>query len=321
MTANVRTNHLELNRKGMAATSPPAAVIPFGSKCLNAATKFGDDDLASKRRKVMQQQQIANIAGNNGDDDGDDYNIVFTKKLNDSQLNGTFNADINYGSSGPSSLDFNGGPVIDSTAEIDSGQRSISSLPSDTSFGFHNTFSVLQRQMQLSKQPKLSQQQIEYLLHENNVAAVQNPIYVDIPISDESYHRAISGAANGSFDDANDQPNLFELELEATQRVKQLLHGGDGSAAAYEANDAAAIDDVDCGMKRMPAQICASNPSLLEDFYQQDGGDYSDYVYHVARSKNGQVYLRVVRSLLVDKGNSQIIMRVFQSPVFVFSLL
>lgn len=260
--------------------SPPTAAFadPFtNSTCLNA-TKFGDDDLASKRRK----------------DSEDEYNTVFTKKLAESQLNSTLNFELGGAyDSGPNSLDFKGGPVTDHD-ETDFGQKSITSNPSDTSFGFHNTFSVLQKQIQTKKQPRLSQRQIEFLLHENNGEAVKNPIYVDIPISDECYLRAISDDANGPFEDG-DSPSLFELELEAMQRVKQMLVGGTtgvvGGQRHFEVTKSNAAE-----------HVRESNPSLLEDFYQQDGGEYSEYVYHVARSKEGQVYLRVVRSLLVDKG-------------------
>lgn len=309
------------------------SVTTTGTVDPSNATKFGDDDLASKRRKYPYHD--------------DQYNTGFTKQLNESQLNGTLNTsgftiDDTFHSFNHScnSHDFNGGPLTNDDTNInhhtiaitddfdansydepDFGQKSITSNPSDSSFGFHNTFSVLERQMETKKQPKLSQQQIEYLLYENTDEAVTNPIYVDIPISDESYLRAISGNANESFEDNTHDvddingPSLFELELEAMQRVKQLLRGGgsgDGAGGYVpRINDAAPNGDCDNGIKKVPANVRASNPSLLEDFYQQDGGDYSDYVYHVSRRINGQVYLRVVRSTPVDKGNDIQLINVF----------
>lgn len=328
MTTNL-TNRSKLNP----SVTTSVTIDPSKKTCTNA-TKFGDDDLASKRRKDHNRD--------------DEYNTVFTKKLNESpQLNSTLNTSefetndtFHSFNRSCNSLDFNGGPItnddnntirftitgttiyddaVDANSydEPDFGQKSITTRPSDSSFGFHNTFSVLERQMETKKQPKLSQQQIEYLLHENTDEAVTNPIYVDIPISDESYLRAISGNANGSFEDNthdvdDNGPSLFELELEAMQRVNQLLRGGGGcsggsddgvSATVVYRSENATNGRYDEGIKKVPANVRASNPSLLEDFYQQDGGDYSDYVYHVARRKNGQVYLRVVRSTPVDKGN------------------
>lgn len=296
MTANVTTaKHLKLDC--MVAGSGDDDVAYLNVK----SPKFGDDDLATKRRKdlqAQQQQQLMSIIDDGGHND-DEYGTIFSQRWQETSAK--------HGD-GPASLDFNGGPCRISHAGASTpikpshGSQSITAQPSDSSFGFHNTFNVLERQMQLNKQPKLNQKQIEYLLHENNNANVvlSNPIYVDIPISDESYHRAISGMANGSFDDANDAPDLFELELEAMQRVKQLLHGQMHDSQEDEI-DAAATTANRSGSGHMVQN--AMHPSLLEDFYQQDGGDYSNYVYHVARRKNGQVYLRVVRSLLVDKGN------------------
>lgn len=271
--------------------------------------KYGDDDVSSKRRKDAV--------------DADEYNTVFTKRLSSSsalnQLNSTSH-DVEADRSGACcSDDFTGGPVNENTSKVSTSAHSIedldeafnvsiTTLPSNSSFGFENTFNVLERQLSLSKQPKLNQQQIEYILMKSNDTAVKNPIYIDIPISDEWCLRAISGQANGSLqattidpiniDDG--PPSLFDLEIEAMLRVKELL----------ASTDRTSTDTVDAGSTRMAAAPVVVdvnahipiNTSLIEDFYQQDGGDYSEYVYHVAKSKDGRVYLRVVRSLLVDKG-------------------
>lgn len=279
--------------------------------------KYGDDDVSSKRRKDAA--------------DDDEYKRVFTDRLSSSsassQLNSTSHAiDADkYGAC--CSDDFNGGPVNENTSmkstsadctdtDDECNMSSITTLPANSSLGFDNTFSVLERQLSVSKQPKLNQQQIEYILMKNNDTAVKNPIYIDIPISDEWCLRAVSGQANGSLqattidplihiDDG--PPSLFDLEIEAMLRVKELLG----------AVDTTTIDTVDAGCMPVAAIDVMNNAhipintSLIEDFYQQDGGDYSEYVYHVAKSKDGRVYLRVVRSLLVDKGNH---------PHFSFSL-
>lgn len=279
-----------------------------GDNC-ESRLKYGDDDVSSKRRK-----DVAN---------GDEYNTVFTKRLPSSsascQLNSTSH-DVDADRRGSCcSDDFIGGPVDEHAPNVstnfddshslsdDEFNVSITTLPSNSSFGFENTFSVLERQLSLSKQPKLNQQQIEYILMENNDTAVKNPIYIDFPISDEWFLRAISGQANSSLQattidpiniDAG-PPSLFDLEIEAMLRVKELL----GNTANTT------TDTVDAGSIRSSASVVTEanahipiNTSLIEDFYQQDGGDYSEYVYHVAKSKDGRLYLRVVRSLLVDKG-------------------
>lgn len=278
---------------------------PNSDNCENTL-KYGDDDVSSKRRK----DAVAD----------DEYNTVFTRRLNSSCASGQLNSTShgveanNYGAC--CSDDFIGGPVHEHTPKLptsadrsdtdDAFNVSITTLPSDSSFGFENTFSVLERQLRLSKQPKLNQQQIEYILMKNNDTAVKNPIYIDIPISDEWCLRAISGQANGSLqattidpivDVDTGPPSLFDLEIEAMLRVKELLG----------TTEKTTIDTVDAG-STTPTMVDTHHipisTSLIEDFYQQDGGDYSEYVYHVAKSKEGRVYLRVVRSLLVDKGNN-----------------
>lgn len=279
--------------------------------------KYGDDDVSSKRRKDST--------------DDIEYNKIFTMhsmpSCASSQLNSTLH-EIDADTC--CSDDFIGGPVNENTSKIstsvndgsndshdnddndDDGEFnvSITTLPSNSSFGFENTFSVLERQLSLSKQPKLNQQQIEYILMENIDTAVKNPIYIDIPINDEWCLRAISGQANGSqqaktidpIQNDDSPPSLFDLEIEAMLRVKELL-----STTDIMTTDT--VDDVDniCTIAPMMVNVNAHipiNTSLIEDFYQQDGGDYPEYVYHVAKSKDGRVYLRVVRSLLVDKGNA-----------------
>lgn len=244
--------------------------------------KYGDDDVSSKRRK----------------DATDEYEQEFASHF---VVGGAASARLN--STAAFGEDFTGGLVSDEDASslstvvpfamaADDGRSfeeefncSISVHPSDSSCGFHNTFSVLERQLHVKKQPKLSQQQIEYILLKNNDVAVKNPIYIDIPISDEWGLRAVGGHSS-----AQDEPpaSLFDLKIEAMLRVKELLGSGRKADASAHGDAAAAHIPI--------------NTSLLEDFYQQDGGECPDYVYHVAKSKDGRTYLRVVRSFLVDKG-------------------
>lgn len=43
-------------------------------------------------------------------------------------------------------------------------------------------------------------------------------------------------------------------------------------------------------------------PPLDDEYLRECLGEYPDFLYHIARNKYGDVYFRVVRSLLLDKG-------------------
>lgn len=288
---------------------------------ISNSTKYGDDDVSSKRRKDSKCNE------NNEDDYV--YDTLFRRHLSSDSASNAEHMNLNSNlinndkanQSTCSTDDFNGGPVStsittfhSSNEQIDDLNQSITSHPSDSSFGFHNTFSVLEKQLCLNKQPKLNQKQIEYLLLKNNDAVVKNPIYIDIPINDEWCLRAVSGQANSSLQDTDEDecPSLFELEFEAMQRVKELLADKETGLNDWF------VESPSIAMDQSENSQISINTSLIEDFYQQDGGDYSEYVYHVAKSKEGRIYLRVVRSLLVDKGKQQ---SNFNIIFFLFNLI
>lgn len=297
-----------------------AAVLhgnPVNAACHVICPKYGDDDVSLKRTKDNECDDNRN--GGSEDNDDHEYKAIFSKRPSQGasqMLNSTPYKHNDQQNISCCSDDFTGGPVSSETCatinisaasaqnneQNDKFNQSITSHPSDSSFGFHNTFSVLEKQLNLSKQPKLNQRQIEYIIMKNNDTAVKNPIYIDIPINDEWCLHAVSGQANSSLQDNcvdDESPSLFELELEAMERVKQLL----GTTAMPCQHSASTVDSSVEVTDEVDYASKVANTSLLEDFYQQDGGEYSDYVYHVAKSKDGHVYLRVVRSLLVDKGN------------------
>lgn len=257
--------------------------------------KFGDDDVSSKRRKNENdeyekefQNQLAINALNSTATFGED----FTGGLVNDDDASSLATVIQYGQCSSSTNH----TITDHSNDNDDFNLSITSRPSDSSFGFENTFTILENQLHVKKQPKLNQQQIEYILLKNNDVAVKNPIYIDIPINDEWCLRSVGGYGNSSMQDTDDDEcppaSLFDLKIEAMLRVKELL------------GDKCKTNDLKCN--EIETEHIPINTSLLEDFYQQDDDECSDYVYHVAKSKDGRTYLRVVRSFLVDKGKQKL---------------
>lgn len=264
-------------------------------------TKYGDADLASKKRK-----------------DDDEYNTIFTKRLNEPNLNST--------EIGSDETDFNGGllstttttppPFCDDDWEpIDL----ISQNPSSSSFGFENTFKVLEGQ--LCGTQKLNRKQVEHLLRNSDLR--KNPIFLDVPFaSKDRFLRAISeekcipdDEQNNSYQ-ADEPPSFLELELDARQRIKELSSINDTrkNVKYVEAEQLTEAEQATSSMNEFLYGICGGTStsstdsstkfeSVVSEDIQQLTGEYPEYVYHMAKGKDGRVYLRVVRSLLVDKGN------------------
>lgn len=264
-----------------------AAVLfsePVDETTQSENVKYGDDDLSSKRRK--------------SENESDDSHECRRSQPSVSQHSEDFTGGLLSDESEAASLE----TIVDWSRDaadenLDFSISSISSHPSDSSAHFENTFGVLEHYLQRRKQPKLNQRQIEYIMLTNNATAIQNPIYVDIPINDKWCLRAVGGdaneVANDSFVDDEQPPSLFDLEIEAMLRMHELQGSQSDRSSDSIAASATASDTQ-----------TATSTSLLEDFYQQDERcGSSDYIYHVARHKDGRVYLRIVRSLVVDRGN------------------
>lgn len=179
--------------------------------------------------------------------------------------------------------------------------RSITSTPADSSCGFHNTFSVLRKHLNKNKCLRLSQQQIEYLLLNNKDLAVYSDRYIDIPIQGDESFSSGNSLVNSSLNYTNDWdtcdeevPNLFELELEAVKRLRSILSEASLTNYMIESDR----------NKSPPIQ---QHSLLIEELYQQDSKcvvteNSSEYIYHVAKSRNGQLYIRVRRNVLLDQG-------------------
>lgn len=261
-------------------------------------TKYGDADLASKKRK----------------DEDDEYNTIFTKRLNEPNLNST--AEI----VGTDEVDFHGGllnsissPTSDDWEPIDL----ISKNPSSSSFGFENTFKVLEGQLRGTQ--KLNRKQVEHLLRSSDLR--NNPIFLDVPFtSKERFLRAIS--EEKSIPDENEQndepPSFLELELDARDRLREL-----SSIACTEKQEDEIVNGEHSSMNEFLYGITTTQElettnfeSAVKEDIQQLTGEYPEYVYHMAKGKDGRVYLRVVRSLLVDKGNFHFILFFFSNYIF-----
>lgn len=252
--------------------------------------KYGDGDQASKKRKDNHQ-----------------HNTVFTKRLPCHLAKEQIDLD--------GSVDVTDHHRCENNDEVESDDewipsQPISINPSSSSCGFENTFKILEGQ--LGKQ-KLSRKQIELLLRTSDIK--KNPIFIDVPITNkERFLRAISEEKDDSiFDesDVDESPSFLELELGARQRIKELsaetsvlsanekiVYGSSESMNEFvhgiNSNSSISSEqDLDASLKK----------SVLKEDITQFTGDYPEYVYHVAKGKDGRLYLRVVRSLLVDKGN------------------
>lgn len=218
----------------------------------------------------------------------DEYNTVFTKRLTEPNLNSTIrNDDL----SNEDTNDYSGG-LLEDWKSI----HIVSDNPSDASSGFENTFKVLTNQV---RQPRISNVDIQNLLR-CNFLSNKSADTLDVPKYDR-FLRAISEESSTSDYDRDESPSYLELELEARQRIRELSNG------SKKTNISVGDGDIKLPLSEHLYGVELSSKSsekietpLTEDIKQQCG-DYPEYVYHVAK-ENGRLYLKVVRSLLIDKG-------------------
>lgn len=264
--------------------------------------KYGDADLASKKRKQLD----------------DEYNTVFTKRLSECNLQSTLTT--------AESSDFIGGLLKpdESNDEVDNWNVSdpISTHPSSSSCGFENTFKVLEGQLRGSHQ--LNRQEVDMLLRSSDLR--RNPIFLDVPFANKDrFLRAISEESNipdetNDSDDVENAPSFLELELDARQRIKELSESiairrkdsirlSPGNTDADEARESSMTEflyGIAISSSRATSPLRDDQLPHISEEIQQQTGEYPEYVYHMAKGKDGRVYLRVVRSLLVDKGNTRV---------------
>lgn len=245
-------------------------------------------------------------------DSQDKHHTLFTKRLAmasnlKNKTDGNID-EVDHNRKACSLEDFIGGPIDDDHSfnlpskhhdESSHLNRSITSTPADSSCGFHNTFSVLEKHLNKNKCLRLNQQQVEYLLLQNKDLAVYSDCYIDIPIESDGSFRSVNSLVNSALNSVNDWdicdeeiPNLFGLELEAMERLRSVL--SEASTTNYM---------IESDRNKSPPTNQTS--SFVEKFYQQDGmgsENSNEYIYHVAKSRNGQLYIRVRRNLLLDQG-------------------
>lgn len=219
----------------------------------------------------------------------DEYNTVFTKRLSEPNLNST----IRSGDPSNEDHDYSGGLLEDWRSF-----HVISDNPSDTSSGFENTFKVLTNQV---RQPRISNVEIQNVLRCNSLSDTA-AMYLNVPKYDR-FLRAISEESTSSDYDKEekyDSPSYLELELEARQRIKELSDGAKTTNVNSSGDIKLPLSEHLYGVELSNKSSDKIETQLTEDVKQQNG-DYPEYVYHVAK-ENGRLYLKVVRSLLVDKG-------------------
>uniref|UniRef100_A0A182LSZ1 Uncharacterized protein n=1 Tax=Anopheles culicifacies TaxID=139723 RepID=A0A182LSZ1_9DIPT len=246
-------------------------------------------------------------------------------------------ADANSSSSslfgvGASDDDYKGGLL----AEVDNSEpASISSRPSDSSRGFQNTFTVLERHLQ-SKHFHFRQMRRFLQYNESN----QTPVFCNVPpsLNDSSnYLRSISEESGSTstvtssssdvdgtsssqirmssdsgpkalfhYNSDEDRPSFLELELEASDRLRRLRERLGGSVPDLPRSCESIESPLVKALYGVSLESLAKNntdrvhpdPSVfIEDEDKRSlSGEYPDYPYYVARGSNGLSYLKVVHN-------------------------
>lgn len=206
---------------------------------------------------------------------------------------------------------FASGSVLDSSWQTGSDSLSsestcVSEHPSNSSFGFQNTFDVLETHV---NSRSITPKQLEQFIKRNEM--YKNPFFVNVPVEGggrSPFLRRISEETDRSqMEEDYDKPSFFELELEASSRLRDLIVNK-GNEEIHEIESTIPIRSP---LNELLHDFVPTtehinfhpNPEVFikEDKVEQRG-EYPEYLYHVAKGKDGRLYLRVVRSLLVDKG-------------------
>uniref|UniRef100_A0A182FNC3 Uncharacterized protein n=1 Tax=Anopheles albimanus TaxID=7167 RepID=A0A182FNC3_ANOAL len=233
--------------------------------------------------------------------------------------------------------DYKGGLLTPESQDSgSSGPASITSRPSDSSRGFQNTFTVLERHLQ-SKHFQFRQLRRFLQYNESN----QQPVFCNLPpsltnssnylssISEESGATATTIVSDGgggddwssgsrrrslhhepSDEEDHEKPSFLELELEASDRLRRLKERLGGSVPNLRDCGTGTNDKIESPLAKALYGISLEslaktggdrihpNPAVFidEEEKRSQSGEYPDYPYYVARAGNGQQYLKVVRS-------------------------
>lgn len=189
--------------------------------------------------------------------------------------------------------DFTGGPIYQNQSfAVQSEQhnfdqnidfnRSITATPADSSCGFHNTLSVLEDHLNKNKTLNLCEKQIEHLLVQNKYDVVQHDnSLIDIPIN--IHENSITIVKNDS--NSNDKKFTSPLDQKLAEIGRQNSMWDKAIPSDHLKYSSALVDS-----------------RLLAKQSTEGVQDLNEYIYHVARLRNGQLYLRVRRSLCLDQG-------------------
>lgn len=201
---------------------------------------------------------------------------------------------------------------------------SISERPIDTSFGFQNTFKVLEKYIRRGRR-YLNDNKNNVNTNCTNSSKMTTPYNsIDCGDGDESIHNSYHCGdgisicdVDGSYDNStkflnsiseDGDPSLFELEFEARSRILASMKEGIPLAASSPAvtpkkeiqspmNEllyGVKIDSVDVDETMMYTSGCDDEMKF------EQTGCYPEYLYHIARGKDGQTFLRVMNSLMLD---------------------
>jgi hypothetical protein len=125
----------------------------------------------------------------------------------------------------------------------------------------------------MSQKRAVSPLALERFIRRNEL--FKNPMFVNAPILRDSGQEGTSA---------------LELELEARGRLKDLLLDEPRGALTELLQDF------------VEPRKLQKNPTNPDQTVVEQTGEYPEYLYHVSKGKDGRLYLRVVRSLLIDKG-------------------
>lgn len=246
-------------------------------------------------------------------------------KLNDYASIGPSNAAqeagfLSLASSGKSSMPY----TSLNTSPAPAPPLSISERPIDTSFGFQNTFKVLEKYIRRGRR-YLNDNKNNVNTNCTNSSKMTTPYNsINCGDGDESTHKSYHCGdgisicdVDGSYDNStkflnsiseDGDPSLFELEFEARSRILATMKEGIPLAASSPAvtpkkeiqspmNEllyGVKIDSVEVDETMMYTSGCDDEMKL------EQTGCYPEYLYHIARGKDGQTFLRVMNSLMLD---------------------
>lgn len=246
-------------------------------------------------------------------------------KLNDYASIGPSNAAqeagfLSLASSGKSSMPY----TSLNTSPAPAPPLSISERPIDTSFGFQNTFKVLEKYIRRGRR-YLNDNKNNVNTNCTNSSKMTTPYNsINCGDGDESTHNSYHCGdgisicdVDGSYDNStkflnsiseDGDPSLFELEFEARSRILATMKEGIPLAASSPAvtpkkeiqspmNEllyGVKIDSVEVDETMMYTSGCDDEMKL------EQTGCYPEYLYHIARGKDGQTFLRVMNSLMLN---------------------